>query len=131
MQGRLPIRVELRGLTRDDFHRILTEPQANLIKQQQALMETEGVELKFTESAIAAIAEVAEAANRMLDNIGARRLHTVIERVLADISFNAPEKAEEARRAGNPMYTYVVDEAHVRKVMTDLLQKQDLSRYVL
>jgi len=131
LQGRLPIRVELRGLTRDDFHRILTEPQANLIKQQQALMETEGVELKFTESAIAAIAEVAEAANRMLDNIGARRLHTVIERVLADISFNAPEKAEEARRAGNPMYTYVVDEAHVRKVMTDLLQKQDLSRYVL
>lgn len=97
----------------------------------QALLATEGIELKFTEDAIAAIAEVAESANRMLDNIGARRLHTVLELVLADISFNAPERAEEARSQGQAMFTYVVDEAHVRKVMMNLLKKQDLSRYIL
>lgn len=100
LQGRLPVRVELAGLTAEDFYRILTEPQHNMIKQQQVLLATEGVDLVFTDGAIRAIAEAAHQANRLLDNIGARRLHTVVERVLADISFSAPEKvaAEQAQQ---------------------------------
>lgn len=100
LQGRLPVRVELAGLTAEDFYRILTEPQHNMIRQQQVLLATEGVDLVFTDGAIRAIAEAAHQANRLLDNIGARRLHTVVERVLADISFSAPEKvaAEQAQQ---------------------------------
>lgn len=85
-------------MTADDFYRILTEPKHNMIKQQQVLLATEGVELAFTDGAVRAIAEAAHQANRLLDNIGARRLHTVVERVLADISFSAPEKVAEAQR---------------------------------
>lgn len=98
MQGRLPVRVELAGLTADDFYRILTEPKHNMIRQQQVLLATEGVDLVFSDGAVRAIAEAAHQANSLLDNIGARRLHTVVERVLADISFSAPEKVAEAQR---------------------------------
>jgi ATP-dependent protease HslVU (ClpYQ) ATPase subunit len=100
LQGRLPVRVELAGLTAEDFYRILTEPQHNMIKQQQVLLATEGVDLVFTDGAIRAIAEAAHQANQLLDNIGARRLHTVVERVLADISYSAPERvaAQQAQQ---------------------------------
>lgn len=97
-QGRLPVKVELAGLTADDFYRILTEPQHNMIRQQQVLLATEGVDLHFTHGAVRAVAKAAEDANTLLDNIGARRLHTVLERVLADISFEAPEKVAAANR---------------------------------
>ena len=92
LQGRLPIRVELKALTRDDFRRILTEPEACLIKQYVALMATEGVTLEFTEDAIDAIADIAVAVNSSVENIGARRLQTVMERVLDEISFAAPDR---------------------------------------
>ncbi|KAG2488959.1 hypothetical protein HYH03_012577 [Edaphochlamys debaryana] len=131
LQGRLPIRVELKGLTADDFYRILTEPENNMIRQQQELLATEGVRLSFTDGSLRAASRLAEAANRLLDNIGARRLHTVLERVLADISFSAPEKVAEARRNGQATYEYVVDEQLVHAKLDDLLKKQDLSRYVL
>ncbi|KAG2439719.1 hypothetical protein HYH02_010598 [Chlamydomonas schloesseri] len=131
LQGRLPIRVELQGLTAADFHRILTEPDNNMLRQQQELLATEGVRLVFTDGAVRAAARLAEQANRLLDNIGARRLHTILERVLADISFTAPERAAEARAAGLDAYEYVVDEALVHSRLDDLLKKQDLSRYVL
>src|SRR5262249_18289083 len=96
LQGRLPIRVELKALTRDDFRRILTETEASLIKQYVALMKTEGVELEFTEDAIDAIADVAVAVNSSIENIGARRLQTVMERVLDEISFSATDRAGES-----------------------------------
>jgi len=132
LQGRLPIRVELRALTAQDFHRILTEPDSNMIRQQQALLQTEGVNLQFTDGALHAIARMAEEANRLLDNIGARRLHTVLERILGEISYSAPEKVEEARRAGGAAaLPYLVDEAAVLGALEPLLKKQDLSRYVL
>jgi ATP-dependent HslUV protease ATP-binding subunit HslU len=97
MQGRLPVRVELAGLTADDFFRILTEPQHNMLRQQAVLMATEGIDLHFTDGAVRAIAKAAEDANRLLDNIGARRLHTVLERVLADVSFSADKLVAEAK----------------------------------
>lgn len=132
LQGRLPIRVELKGLTAADFYRILTEPENNMIRQQQLLLATEGVDLHFTEGAIRAVARVAEQANKLLDNIGARRLHTVLERVLADISFDAPDKVVEARdNSQADRYTYVVDQEHVESCMAPLMKKQDLSKYVL
>ncbi|CAI7734184.1 unnamed protein product [Closterium sp. NIES-53] len=122
LQGRLPIRVELKGLTREDLYRILTEPEANMIRQQQLLMATEGVELVFTESAIREAAAMAAEINHTLDNIGARRLHTVLERVVEDISFHAPEKKGE---------TCVVDQEDVRRPLGDLLQKVDVSKFIL
>lgn len=131
LQGRLPIRVELKGLGADDMYRILTEPDTNMVKQQQALLATEGVDLEFTEGALKAASQAAEDANRLLDNIGARRLHTVLERILSDISFSAPQKAEEAKKEGKERFKYLVDEAKVAEVMTPLLKKQDLSKYVL
>jgi ATP-dependent HslUV protease ATP-binding subunit HslU len=97
LQGRLPVRVELAGLTADDFYRILTEPQHNMLQQQAVLMATEGIDLHFTDGAVRAIAKAAEDANRLLDNIGARRLHTVLERVLADASFSADRLVAEAK----------------------------------
>ncbi len=106
LQGRLPIRVELRALTRDDFRRILTEPEASLIKQYVALMATEGVTLDFTADAIDAIADVAVAVNSSVENIGARRLQTVMERVLDEISFGAPDRSGE---------TVKIDAAYVQK----------------
>jgi ATP-dependent protease HslVU, ATPase subunit len=122
LQGRLPIRVELKALTREDFERILTEPEASLIKQYVALMKTEGVTLDFTSDGIAAIAEVAAAVNSTVENIGARRLQTVMERVLDDISFVASEKQGD---------TLTVDAAYVKARVDDLAKDQDLSRFIL
>jgi len=122
LQGRLPIRVELAALTRDDFRRILTETEASLIKQYVALLATEGVTLEFTPDSIDAIADVAVAVNSSVENIGARRLQTVMERVLDEISFTAPD------RSGDKV---TVDAAYVDKHIGDLAKNADLSRYIL
>ncbi|WP_411036181.1 ATP-dependent protease ATPase subunit HslU [Shinella sp. BYT-45] len=122
LQGRLPIRVELRALTREDFRRILTETEASLIRQYKALMATENVELEFTEDGIDALADVAVQLNASVENIGARRLQTVMERVLDEISFEAPDKA------GNSL---VVDADYVKKHVGALAANTDLSRYIL
>ncbi len=122
LQGRLPIRVELRALTRDDLRRILTEPEASLITQYIALMATEGVTLEFTPDAIDAIADVAVAVNASVENIGARRLQTVMERVLDDVSFSAPDRSGE---------TVKIDAAYVDKNIGDLAKNTDLSRFIL
>ncbi len=122
LQGRLPIRVELRALEKDDFRRILTETEASLIKQYVALMETEGVELEFTDDAIDRLAAIAVDLNSTVENIGARRLQTVMERVLDDISFDAPD------RSGS---TLKIDAAYVDKNVGDLAKNADLSRFIL
>ena len=122
LQGRLPIRVELAALTRDDLRRILTEPEASLIKQYVALMATEGVKLDFTEDAIDALADIAVAVNSSIENIGARRLQTVMERVLDDVSFAAPDRSGE---------TVKIDAAFVQKNIGDLAKNADLSRFIL
>ena len=122
LQGRLPIRVELKPLTRNDFRRILTEPEASLIKQYVALMATEGVNLEFSEDAIDAVADVAVAVNSSVENIGARRLQTVMERVLDDVSFGAPDRAGESVK---------IDAAYVHRHVGDLAKNADLSRYIL
>mgnify|MGYP001095549420 FL=1 len=122
LQGRLPIRVELNALTRDDMRRILTEPEASLIKQYVALMQTEGVTLEFTDDAIDALADVAVAVNATVENIGARRLQTVMERVLDEISFVAPDRNGETIR---------LDAAYVQKHVGDLAKNSDLSRFIL
>ena len=122
LQGRLPIRVELRPLTRDDFRRILTEPEASLIKQYVALMQTEGVTLDFTEDAIDALADIAVQVNGSVENIGARRLQTVMERVLDDISFSATDRNGE---------TFRIDAEYVQKNIGDLAKNADLSRFIL
>jgi ATP-dependent HslUV protease ATP-binding subunit HslU len=122
LQGRLPIRVELAALTRDDLRRILTEPEASLIKQYVALMATEGVTLDFTEDAIDALADIAVSVNSAIENIGARRLQTVMERVLDDVSFSAPDRSGE---------TVKIDAAFVEKNIGDLAKNADLSRFIL
>jgi ATP-dependent HslUV protease ATP-binding subunit HslU len=122
LQGRLPIRVELKPLSRDDFRKILTEPEASLIKQTVALLATEGVELQFTADAIDAIADIAVEVNGNVENIGARRLQTVMERVLDDISFAAPDRSGEAVQ---------IDAAYVRGHIGDLAKNADLSRFIL
>src|ERR1700712_1364357 len=122
LQGRLPIRVELKALTREDFRRILTEPEASLIKQYVALLNTEGVTLDFTEDAIDAIANIAVSVNSAIENIGARRLQTVMERVLDEISFAATDRAGE---------TVKIDAAYVDKHIGDLAKNADLSRFIL
>jgi ATP-dependent HslUV protease ATP-binding subunit HslU len=122
LQGRLPIRVELRALTKEDFRRILTETEASLIRQYKALMETEGVTLDFSDDAIDALADVAVHLNSSVENIGARRLQTVMERVLDEISFNAPDQSGQ---------TTVIDAAYVQKHVGDLADDTDLSRYIL
>ena len=122
LQGRLPIRVELRPLTRDDMRRILTEPEASLIKQYIALMATEGVTLEFAEDAIDAVADIAVAVNSSVENIGARRLQTVMERVLDEVSFAAPDRNGE---------TVKIDAAYVHKHIGDLAKNTDLSRFIL
>ena len=122
LQGRLPIRVELRALTKDDFRRILTETEVSLIKQYVALMATEDVTLSYTEGAIDALADVAVDLNGSVENIGARRLQTVMERVLDEISFEAPDKAGT---------DFVIDADYVRKHVGDLAKDADLSRYIL
>ena len=122
LQGRLPIRVELAALTRDDLRRILTEPEASLIKQYVALLATEGVTLDFTEDAIDAIADIAVAVNSSVENIGARRLQTVMERVLDEVSFAAPDRSGESVK---------IDAAYVDKHIGDLAKNADLSRFIL
>ncbi|MGQ0484705.1 MAG: ATP-dependent protease ATPase subunit HslU [Hyphomicrobiales bacterium] len=122
LQGRLPIRVELKALGRDDFKRILTEPEASLIKQYKALLATEGVTLEFTEDGIAAIAGIAAETNAAIENIGARRLQTVLERVLDDVSFAATDRSGESVR---------IDAAYVDKHVGDLARNADLSKFIL
>jgi ATP-dependent HslUV protease ATP-binding subunit HslU len=122
LQGRLPIRVELRALTADDFARILVEPEASLTEQYVALMGTEGVELEFTQDGIQQIAEVSFAVNEKTENIGARRLHTVLERLLDEISFVSSDKSGEK---------YTIDAKHVDENLSELAQDEDLSRYIL
>ncbi len=122
LQGRLPIRVELKPLTRDDFVRILTEPEASLIKQYRALLETEQVTLEFEDTAIEEIATLAAEINSSVENIGARRLHTVMERLLEEISFSAPD------RAGTSL---TIDKEYVRQNVADLAADADLSQYIL
>ena len=122
LQGRFPIRVELQSLTMDDFIRILTEPKSSLVKQYTALLETEGVKLEFTKEALEEIARFAFRVNEGTENIGARRLHTIMERVLDEISFSAPERKGEQ---------ITVDAEYVSKALTDIVKDQDLSRYIL
>ena len=122
LQGRFPIRVELQSLTMEDFVRILTEPKSSLVKQYTALLETEGVKLEFTKEALDEIAHFAFRVNESTENIGARRLHTIMERVLDELSFDAPEKKGEH---------VTIDADYVRKMLTDIVKDQDLSRYIL
>jgi ATP-dependent HslUV protease ATP-binding subunit HslU len=122
LQGRLPIRVELKPLTKEDFRRILTETEASLIRQYKALMATEEMDLDFTEDAIDALADVAVQLNETVENIGARRLQTVMERVLDEISFHAPDRSGSA---------VMIDSAYVQEHVGDLAANTDLSRYIL
>src|SRR6516225_1400411 len=122
LQGRFPIRVELQSLTMEDFVRILTEPKSSLVKQYTALLETEGVKLEFTHEALEEIAHFAFRVNESTENIGARRLHTIMERVLDELSFDAPEKKGQQ---------VTVDGDYVRQMLTDIVKDQDLSRYIL
>jgi ATP-dependent HslUV protease ATP-binding subunit HslU len=122
LQGRFPIRVELDALGRDEFVRILTEPRSALVKQYIALMETEGIELTFTPDAIQKIADFATIVNERTENIGARRLHTVMERLLDEISFEGPDLPEKR---------VSIDEAYVSRMLADIVKDEDLSRYIL
>jgi ATP-dependent HslUV protease ATP-binding subunit HslU len=122
LQGRFPIRVELASLGRDDFVRILTEPRNSLVRQYTALLQTEGVELEFSEDGVRAIAEIAALANERAENIGARRLHTVMERLLDEVSFDAPDKGGAKLR---------IDGAFVRERLEALVRDEDLARYIL
>jgi ATP-dependent HslUV protease ATP-binding subunit HslU len=123
LQGRLPIRVELKPLTREDFRRILTEPEASLIKQYKALIATEGVVLDFTEDAIDELARLAEEINTTVENIGARRLHTVLERLLEEVSFTASDKPPQTR--------ITIDSAYVLEHVGALAKNADLSKFIL
>jgi ATP-dependent HslUV protease ATP-binding subunit HslU len=122
LQGRLPIRVELRALTAEDFMRILTETDASLTEQYTALLATEGVNIEFTDDAISRLAEISYSVNESTENIGARRLHTVMERLLEDISYAAPDRSGEK---------LVIDAEYVDKYLRDLAGNEDLSRYIL
>ena len=122
LQGRFPIRVELQALGKDEFVRILTEPRSALIKQYTALMETEGIELTFTTGAIHRIAELATIVNDRTENIGARRLHTVMEKLLDEISFEGPDLVEKI---------VTIDDAYVTKALSEIVKNEDLSRYIL
>jgi ATP-dependent HslUV protease ATP-binding subunit HslU len=122
LQGRFPIRVELKSLTMTDFIAILTEPKSSLVKQYTALLETEGLKLTFTREALDEVARFAFQVNEATENIGARRLHTIMERVLDEISFNAPDMEEKAVN---------VDADYVKKMLADIVKDQDLSRYIL
>src|SRR5580698_9681423 len=157
LQGRFPIRVELQSLTVDDFLRILTEPKASLTKQYSALLETEGVRLEFAPDALREMAEFAFKVNEQTENIGARRLHTIMERVLEDVSFLAPDVArrspdgeaaaalseairaesttplpyEERMTASGPEKTFLIDAEYVKQMVASVVKDQDLSRYIL
>ncbi len=122
LQGRFPIRVELESLGKDEFVRILTEPHNALTKQYTALLETEGVTLEFRDTAIDEIANIAVLVNEKTENIGARRLHTVLEKVLEEVSFNAPEMQGES---------IIIDKNYVEERLSDVVKDEDLSRYIL
>ena len=122
LQGRFPIRVELEALETNDFVRILTEPKGALITQYRGLMATEGLDMSFTEEAVRRIAEYASLVNDRTENIGARRLHTVMEKLLDEISFEAPDMSES---------TVVIDEAYVDRMLSEIVENEDLSRYIL
>jgi ATP-dependent HslUV protease ATP-binding subunit HslU len=122
LQGRFPIRVELEALGQAEFVRILTEPRSALIKQYTALMATEGVTLDFTAEAVALVAEFATLVNEQTENIGARRLHTIMERLLDEVSFDAPELAGQS---------ITIDAVYVRRMLADIVRNEDLSRYIL
>jgi ATP-dependent HslUV protease ATP-binding subunit HslU len=122
LQGRFPIRVELASLGVEEFVRILTEPAGSLVAQYEALLGADGVELEFRPEAIRAIAEMAVRVNEATENIGARRLHTVMERLLEELSFEAPDR---------PPGRVVIDEAEVRRRLADVVEDRDLSRFVL
>jgi ATP-dependent HslUV protease ATP-binding subunit HslU len=122
LQGRFPIRVELEALGRDDFVRILTEPKSALVRQYTALLSTEGLTIRFTDGAIGRIADFATMVNERAENIGARRLHTVMEKLLDEISFEAPDMRES---------DLTIDEAYVERMLADIVRNEDLSRYVL
>jgi ATP-dependent HslUV protease ATP-binding subunit HslU len=122
LQGRFPIRVELEALGREDFVRILTEPKSALVKQYTALLSTEGVTVRFTDGAVGRIADFAALVNDRTENIGARRLHTVMEKLLDEISFDAPDMTEK---------NVTIDEAYVDRMLADIVRNEDLSRYVL
>jgi ATP-dependent HslUV protease ATP-binding subunit HslU len=122
LQGRLPIRVELENLTEEDFRRILTEPRNALIKQYTALLATEGVELDFTEDAITELARTAAQVNAQMENIGARRLHTILERLLDEVSFQAPDIETKS---------IVIDSVYVRERLDAIVKDEDLSHYIL
>jgi ATP-dependent HslUV protease ATP-binding subunit HslU len=122
LQGRFPIRVELADLTKDDFVRILTEPQNALTKQTVALLETEGVEVKFADDAIAEMAAIAYDVNRRTQNIGARRLYTILEKVFEQVSFDAPDTGEKRVR---------IDAKYVRERLAEVVKDEDLSRFIL
>ena len=122
LQGRLPIRVELNPLTKEDFIKILKEPDNSLIKQYTALLGTEKVTLEFNDDAIEAIAEISTHINSTIENIGARRLHTILEKILDDISFNAPDREGEIVK---------IDKAYVDKHLGDIIKEKDLSKFIL
>jgi ATP-dependent HslUV protease ATP-binding subunit HslU len=122
LQGRFPIRVELRALTEEDFIRILREPKNALIKQYTALLETEGIKLAFTDDALEELARLAARVNEQAENIGARRLHTILEKVLEEISFEGPDLKKKNVK---------IDAEYVRKQLSSIVQDQDLSRYIL
>ncbi|MFN9084648.1 MAG: AAA family ATPase, partial [Acidobacteriota bacterium] len=122
LQGRFPIRVELKSLTEADFIRILKEPKNARIKQSQALLDTEGIKLSFTDDALVELARCAAQVNAQAENIGARRLHTILEKVLEEISFEGPDLKKK---------TVKIDAEYVRKQLTGIIQDQDLSRYIL
>ena len=122
LQGRFPIRVELKSLTEEDFIRILKEPKNALVKQYMALLETEGIKLIFTEDALEEVARIAAEVNRSMENIGARRLHTIMEKVLEEISFQGPDLKKKNMK---------IDAAYVRQQLASIVKDQDLSRYIL
>jgi ATP-dependent HslUV protease ATP-binding subunit HslU len=122
LQGRFPIRVELESLGKSDFVRILTEPHNALIKQYIALLETEGVRLIFEEDSVDELAGIAATVNEKTENIGARRLHTVLEKLLEDVSFNAPDMKDQ---------TIIINRAYVKQKLADVVKDEDLSRYIL
>jgi ATP-dependent HslUV protease ATP-binding subunit HslU len=122
LQGRFPIRVELKSLNEADFIRILKEPKSALVKQYTALLETEGIKLSFSEDSIAEIARIAAQVNESAENIGARRLHTIMEKLLEDISFDGPDLKKKNIR---------IDAAYVKKQLSEIVKDQDLSRYIL
>ena len=122
LQGRLPIRVELKALTREDFRRILIEPEASLVTQYKALMQTEGVTVQFEESGVKRVAAIAYQVNERTENIGARRLHTVMERLLENVSYDATEQNGT---------TVVIDAKYVDDHLGNLVKDEDLSRYIL